>query len=163
MSCRRWDSKTNTVPGRSPMLQRILLGTAIAAVLATPLAAEPIVFKLNSPAPPMSYVHREVLTPWAEAVSNDSDGTLKIQTFYGGTLGSFANTYDRVVDEVVDIGFILTAFAAGKFRRQEVAALPFEAETAVLASNALWKLYDKKVTAVEFDAVRPLGLWTFPN
>src|SRR4029079_17775457 len=81
-----------------------------------PTAAEPITLKLNSPAPPMSYVHREVLTPWAEAVTADSGGTLKIQTFYGGTLGSFANTYDRVVDEVVDIGFILTAFAAGKFR-----------------------------------------------
>lgn len=145
------------------MLRRTLLGAVAAAAVAGPLTAEPITLKLNSPAPPMSYVHREVLTPWAEAVTADSDGTLKIQTFYGGTLGSFANTYDRVVDEVVDIGFILTAFAAGKFRRQEVAALPFEAETAVLASNALWKLYEKGVTAVEFDAVKPLGLWTFPN
>ena len=48
----------------------------------------------------------------------------------------FANTYDRVVDQVVDIGFILTAFAAGKFKQQDVAALPFEAENAILASNA---------------------------
>jgi TRAP-type C4-dicarboxylate transport system substrate-binding protein len=145
------------------MLRRILLGAATAMVVAAPLAAEPITLKLNSPAPPMSYVNREVLTPWAEAVTADSEGTLKIQTFYGGTLGSFANTYDRVVDEVVDVGFILTAFAAGKFRRQDVAALPFEAETAILASNALWSLYEKGVTAVEFDAVKPLGLWTFPN
>jgi TRAP-type C4-dicarboxylate transport system substrate-binding protein len=145
------------------MLERILLGAAVAMAAAVPVVAEPVTLKLNSPAPPMSYVNREVLTPWAEAVTADSAGTLKIQTFYGGTLGSFANTYDRVVDEVVDIGFILTAFAAGKFRRQEVAALPFESETAMLASNALWKLYDKGVTAVEFDAARPLGLWTFPN
>ncbi len=145
------------------MLRRVFLGAATAIVAAGPIAAEPITLKLNSPAPPMSYVHREVLTPWAEAVTADSGGTLKIQTFYGGTLGSFANTYDRVVDEVVDIGFILTAFAAGKFRRQEVAALPFEAENAILASNALWSLYQKGLTATEFDAVRPLGLWTFPN
>ncbi len=146
------------------MLKRILLGAAaVVMAAAAPAVAEPITLKLNSPAPPMSYVNREVLTPWAEAVTADSDGTLKIQTFFGGTLGSFANTYDRVVDEVVDVGFILTAFAAGKFRRQEVAALPFESETAILASNALWKLYEKRVTAVEFDAVRPLGLWTFPN
>lgn len=145
------------------MLRRSFLAGAAATIAASRAAAEPITLKLNSPAPPMSYVHREVLTPWAEAVSADSDGTLKIQTFYGGTLGSFANTYDRVVDEVVDIGFILTAFAAGKFRRQEVAALPFEAETAVLASNALWSLYEKGTTAAEFDAVKPLGLWTFPN
>src|SRR6185436_4184032 len=94
------------------MLRRVFLGAATAIVAAGPIAAEPVTLKLNSPAPPMSYVHREVLTPWAEAVTADSGGTLKIQTFYGGTLGSFANTYDRVVDEVVDIGFILTAFAA---------------------------------------------------
>jgi TRAP-type C4-dicarboxylate transport system substrate-binding protein len=141
----------------------MLLGVAAAAAVAGSLAAEPITLKLNSPAPPMSYVNREVLTPWAEAVTADSDGTLKIQTFYGGTLGSFANTYDRVVDQAVDIGFILTAFAAGKFRRQDAAALPFEAETAVLASNALWRMAEKGVTAAEFDAVKPLGLWTFPN
>jgi TRAP-type C4-dicarboxylate transport system substrate-binding protein len=146
------------------MLRRSFLGGTAAVIAAGPVAAaEPITLKLNSPAPPMSYVHREVLTPWAEAVSADSGGTLKIQTFYGGTLGSFANTYDRVVDEVVDIGFILTAFAAGKFRRQDVAALPFEAETAVLASKGLWNLYEKGVTATEFDAVKPLALWTFPN
>jgi TRAP-type C4-dicarboxylate transport system substrate-binding protein len=145
------------------MLRRTLLGVAAAAVVAGPLAAEPITLKLNSPAPPMSYINREVLTPWAEAVAADSGGTLKIQTFYGGTLGSFANTYDRVVDQVVDIGFILTAFAAGKFRRQDAAALPFEADTAILASNALWRMAEKGVTAAEFDAVKPLALWTFPN
>lgn len=145
------------------MLRRTLLGAATAALIAGPLAAEPITLKLNSPAPPMSYVNREVLTPWAEAVTADSKGTLKIQTFYGGTLGSFANTYDRVVDQVVDIGFILTAFAAGKFRRQDASALPFEAENAVLASNALWRMAEKGVTAAEFDAVKPLALWTFPN
>jgi len=146
------------------MLRRTFLGGAAALLSAHPsAAADPITLKLNSPAPPMSYLHREVMTPWAEAVTADSQGTLKIQTFYGGTLGSFANTYDRVVDEVVDIGFILTAFAAGKFRRQEVAALPFEAENATLASKALWTLYEKGITAQEFDAVKPLALWTFPN
>jgi TRAP-type transport system periplasmic protein len=145
------------------MPRRVLLAAAVALLAAGAAAAEPITLKLNSPAPPMSYLHREVITPWAEAVTADSDGTLKIQTFYGGTLGNFANTYDRVVDEVVDIGFILTSLAAGKFRRHDVAALPFEAQTAVLASNAMWSLYEKGVTAPEYDAVRPLGLWTFPN
>jgi TRAP-type transport system periplasmic protein len=145
------------------MLKKCILGAAVAVMAATPLAAEPITIKLNSPAPPWSYVNKEVLTPWAEAVTADSDGTLKVQTFYGGTLGTFANTYDRVVDQVVDIGFILTAFAAGKIKQQDVAALPFEAENAILASTALWKLYDKGITNKELDAVKPLGLWTFPN
>src|SRR5262245_23401589 len=128
-----------------------------------PAKAEPITLKLNSPAPPWSYVNREVIGPWAEAVTADSEGTLKVQTFYGGTLGTFANTYDRVIDQVVDIGFILTAFAAGKVKQQDVAALPFETENAGVASAALWNIYAKGVTAQDLDAVRPLALWTFPN
>jgi len=135
----------------------------VAPAFVAPATAEPITLKLNSPAPPWSYVNKEVLTPWAEAVTADSGGTLKVQTFYGGTLGTFANTYDRVLDQVVDIGFILTAGAAGKIRQQDVAALPFEAENAILASTALWNIYEKGVTAKELDAVKPLGLWTFPN
>ena len=145
------------------MLKRIVWGAAFAIASAAPVAAEPITLKLNSPAPPWSYVNKEVLGPWAEAVTAASDGTLQVQTFFGGTLGNFANTYDRVVDQVVDVGFILFAFASGKFKQQDVAALPFEAETSILSSVALWNLYQKGVTAGEFDAVRPLGLWTFPN
>jgi TRAP-type C4-dicarboxylate transport system substrate-binding protein len=145
------------------MNRRIMLGAALADLLVTPLAAEPIVLKLNSPAPPWSYVNKEVLGPWAEAVTAASDGTLQVQTFYGGTLGNFGNTYDRVVDQVVDVGFILFAFASGKFKQQDVAALPFETETSIASSIALWSIYEKGITAKEFDAVKPLGLWTFPN
>jgi TRAP-type C4-dicarboxylate transport system substrate-binding protein len=145
------------------MLKSILAGAALSLLVATQTSAQQVVLKLNSPAPPMSYLHREVITPWIEAVSKDAGDSLKIQPFFGGTLGNFGNTYDRVIDEVVDIGFILTAFAAGKFPREDVAALPFEADTALIASKALWSIYEKKVTAAEFDAVRPLGMWTFPN
>src|SRR5262249_36808035 len=135
------------------------IAVVVAIVLATPLAAEPITLKLNSPAPPWSFVNKEVLGPWAEAVTAHSDGTLKVQTFFGGTLGTFGNSYDRVIDHVVDIAFILTAFAAGKIRQQDVAALPFEAENSVLASMALWTIYQEGLTAKELDAVKPLALW----
>jgi TRAP-type C4-dicarboxylate transport system substrate-binding protein len=143
---------------------RSLVVALAAFAVAGPLAAQqPIVLKLTSPAPPNSYLHPDAFTPWAAAVTQASGGTLKIDTFYGGTLGNFAVTYDRVLDGVADIGFILTSFAGGKFKQQDVAALPFEAKTAVAASTALWKLYEKGITAGEFDAVRPLGIWTFPN
>ena len=145
------------------MLKKLAMGLALAAFSAAPLAAEPITLKLNSPAPPWSYLNIEIFTPWAEAVTANSEGTLKIQTFFGGTLGNFGNTYDRVTDQVIDIGFILFAGAAGKFKLQDVAGLPFETPSATVASVALWKIFENGVTAKEFDAVRPLGLWTFPN
>jgi hypothetical protein len=42
----------------------------------------------------------------------------------GGTLGNFKVTYDRVVDGVADVGFILTSLAGGKFKKLDVAELP---------------------------------------
>lgn len=145
------------------MLKRTVLGALALVVAAAPVAAEPIVLKLSSPAPPRSFLHTGVFTPWAEEVTKASEGTLKVETYYGGTLGNFGVNYDRVVDGVADIGFILTAFAAGRFKQHDVASLPFEAKTSTAASTALWKLYEKGVTAAEFDAVKPLALWTFPN
>jgi len=133
------------------------------AVLALPAMGQPVVLKFNSPAPPRSFLHDGAFTPWANAVSADSGGTIKVEMHFGGTLGNFAVTYDRVVDGVADVGFILTALAGGKFRQQDVAALPFESKSSLAASNALWNLYEKGITAGEFDTVKPLGIWTFPN
>ena len=145
------------------MLTRSLFGAAAAVLIATPLAAQTVTLKLNSPAPPRSYLHSGVFEPWAKAVEADSGGTLKIQLFYGGTLGHFGVNYDRVVDGVADIGFILTGMAGGKLKQQDVAALPFESKTSTEAAVALWKLYEKGVTAAEFNQIKPLGIWVFPN
>jgi TRAP-type C4-dicarboxylate transport system substrate-binding protein len=145
------------------MLTRRLLGAAAAVLIATPLAAQTVTLKLNSPAPPRSYLHREVFGPWAKAVEADSGGTLKIQLFYGGTLGHFGVTYDRVIDGVADIGFILTSMAGGKLKQQDVASLPFETKTSTEAAVALWNLYEKGITAPEFSQIKPLGIWVFPN
>jgi TRAP-type transport system periplasmic protein len=145
------------------MLKRSVLGAFISLLAAGPLAAEPILLKLNSPPPPRSYLHAGVFEPWAQAVERDSGGTLKIQMFYGGTLGNFGVTYDRVVDGVADIGFILTALAGGKFKQQDVAALPFETKDSNESAAAMWKIYEKGVTAAEFGQVKLLGIWTFPN
>jgi TRAP-type C4-dicarboxylate transport system substrate-binding protein len=141
-------------------MKRFLL---VLAAVALPAAAQPVVLKFNSPAPPRSFLHEGAFIPWANAVSEASGGTVKVEMFLGGTLGNFAVTYDRVVDGVADVGFILTALAGGKFKQQDVAALPFESRNSLAAATALWNLFDKGVTASEFDAVKPLGIWTFPN
>lgn len=143
------------------MKRKIAFLAALAVAL--PAAADPVVLKFNSPAPPRSFLHDGAFTPWAKAVMDASGGTLKVEMYFGGTLGNFGVTYDRVVDGVADIGFILTAFAGGKLKQQDVAALPFESKSSVAAATALWKIFEKGITAGEFDAVKPLGIWTFPN
>jgi TRAP-type C4-dicarboxylate transport system substrate-binding protein len=141
-----------------------IFGIALAAALmATPAVAAPITLKFNSPAPPPSFLHNNVFRPWIANVEKASKGTLKIQLYVGGTLGNFKVTYDRVVDDVADIGFILTAFAGGKFKKFDVAELPFQSKNSTEAAYALWKVYASGIANDEFDKVKPLAFWIFPN
>jgi TRAP-type transport system periplasmic protein len=144
------------------MLKRVFVGAGLALLAVTQVSAQ-TVLKVNSPAPPRSYMHPNVFDPWIQAVESDSGGTLKIEKFYGGTLGNFGVAYDRVVDGVSDIGWTLTALTGGKFKQQDVAALPFETKDANESAVALWKLYEKGITAGEFGQVKLLAVWTFPN
>jgi TRAP-type transport system periplasmic protein len=145
------------------MLKRVMLGVALATMAAAPVAAQQVVLKFNSPSPPRSYLHPNVFDPWVQAIEEDSGGTLKLEKFYGGTLGNFAVTYDRVVDGVADIGWTLTALTGGRFKQQDVAALPFETKDAHEPAAALWRIFEKGVTAKEFAQVKLLGFWAFPN
>lgn len=145
-------------------MSRIVFAVLVGGLLAaTPAVAQPIALKLNSPAPPPSFLHGNVFGPWLEAVNEASNGTLEIELLTGGTLGGFAVNYDRVVDGVADIGFILTSFTGGKFKRLDVAELPFVAKNSTEASVALWKVFESGVADSEFDEVIPLAIWTFPN
>jgi len=145
------------------MLRRVIVSAILAVLTTIPATAQQVVLKFNSPSPPRSYLHPNVFDPWVEAIEKDSGGTLKIEKFYGGTLGNFGVTYDRVVDGVADIGWTLSALAGGRFKQQDVAALAFETKDANEPAIALWKTYEKGVTAGEFAQVKLLGFWAFPN
>jgi len=145
------------------MLKKAMLAALLVAMATAPAVAQQVVLKFNSPSPPRSYLHPNVFDPWVQAIENDSGGTLKIEKFYGGTLGNFAVTYDRVVDGVADLGWTLSALTGGTFKQQDVAALPFETRDANEPAIALWKIFEKGVTAAEFAQVKLLGFWAFPN
>jgi TRAP-type C4-dicarboxylate transport system substrate-binding protein len=145
------------------MLKTIVWGCLFVAIAAVPASAQQVTLKFNSPSPPRSYLHPNVFDPWVEAIEKDSGGTLKIEKFYGGTLGNFGVTYDRVVDGVADIGWTLSSLAGGRFKQQSVAALAFETQDANEPAIALWKSFEKGVTAGEFAQVRLLGVFSFPN
>src|SRR5262249_58447590 len=73
-SCARASLNENKqIHGEEQMSHRNIVAVALTALVATPLAAEPITLKLNSPAPPWSYLNKEVITPWAEPGTARSD------------------------------------------------------------------------------------------
>lgn len=142
------------------MFGRILvLGASILSVLLC--AAETLDFA--SPAAPSHPLHTEVIEPWIDQIVSNAEGALEIRTFYSSPLGNHSNIYDRVLDDVVDIAFTTLASVGGQFKKTDVASLPFETQSALEGSVALWKLYEQGIIADEFEDIKLLGLFMFPN
>jgi TRAP-type C4-dicarboxylate transport system substrate-binding protein len=67
------------------------------------------------------------------------------------------------MNDVVQIGFVLFNYVAGKFPYAEVGALPNLADNSEHGSDALWRLYRSGVLDSEFDQARPLMLIALPQ
>jgi len=143
------------------MTIRSMAALAAAFVVGLPLGvrAEPAMLKYAFPAPPASLLNIWAMTPFAEDVNKASDGTLDLKLFFGPSLATFGNVYDRVTSGVIEVGFGMSGQFGGQFVKSEVASLPFLSESCYEASVATWRLYEKGVLAQEYERVKPLGLF----
>ena len=142
-----------------------LRALALSFLVAAPglARAEAVTLKFGFPAPAVSYVNTEGMTPWINDVENASDGTLKIKLFAGPTLGTFSNIYERTLENVVQISFGTFGAYASVFVRTQVSDLPFINDDTRRSSVALWRLYAKGLLNPEYDKVKVLALFTFPG
>ena len=95
---------------------------------------------------------------WAKRVTDASQGTGVVEIREGGTLANFQNVYERVLDDVVQIGFGQQALIAGKFPLTEVVVLPFIVKDNTIGSVALWRLYKTGLLDKEYDQVVPIWM-----
>jgi TRAP-type C4-dicarboxylate transport system substrate-binding protein len=93
---------------------------------------------------------------WAKRVSDQSGGTLKVEVRDGVALATFANAYDRVINDVIQIGWVQPAFVAGKFPLAEITNLPFMTDDDVSCSMALSRYYKSPVMREELKDVVPV-------
>jgi TRAP-type C4-dicarboxylate transport system substrate-binding protein len=105
---------------------------------------------------------KEMYIPWAKRVSEASGGEINVQVIPGGTLGNFSVIYDRVVANVANLGAVLTNYNTGQFQKTGVFSIPFEVDTAEVASVAFWRLYKEGVISDEYSKVVPLFAMGFP-
>lgn len=96
--------------------------------------------------------------PWAQAINADGKGVLTIDVRDGTAIANATNAYDRVLDDVIQIGWILRNDVAGKFPRSDVATLPFMARSSAEGSTALWRMYQSGILDAEYDTIHPLLL-----
>jgi TRAP-type transport system periplasmic protein len=93
---------------------------------------------------------------WAQRVNEQSGGTLKVEVRDGVSLATFGNSYDRVMADVVQIGWVQPAFVAGKFPLAEITNLPFMTDDDVSCSMSLSRYYKSAVMEAELKDVVPI-------
>lgn len=140
----------------------LLALAALAAEAHGAKAADPVQIRFASPAPPMSQVNTWGLVPWTEDVQKAANGAVEFKFFAGPSLGTFNNIMDRTITQVVDMSFGTFGPMVDQFRKTSVSELPFEGETCLESSVALWRLIGSGLIADEFTRIKPLAVFTFP-
>jgi TRAP-type C4-dicarboxylate transport system substrate-binding protein len=144
-------------------MKKMISAAAVAALLAPSLvAADPVNLKWpieNT----RSGIYTSFYKPWSDKLNEEGKGALAIEVVPGTALANISNMYDRVTNDVVQMGFTLFANVSGKFVKSDVASLPFIAKDAEQASVALYRLYKTGMLDSEFTDVHPLLLVGLPQ
>jgi TRAP-type C4-dicarboxylate transport system substrate-binding protein len=147
---------------RMNSLKKALLGgVAVLLAAAGANAQETLVFATTNPE--QHPLNSGFLIPWAEKVNAESNGAVTIELRHGPTIANHTNFYDRVIDDVTQIGWGMTVFNPGKFGPTLVSTLPFLVDSAEQGAVALCRMHEKGAFNPAMADVVPL-LWTeFPQ
>jgi TRAP-type transport system periplasmic protein len=108
--------------------------------------------------PPGAATTTGAIRPWADRVNKAAAGMIHIDVREGMGLATFENVYERVQDDVIQIGWGLPNAVAGKFPLSEVPAVPFLITSSEAGSVAFWRLYKSGDLDSEYGDIVPLML-----
>jgi TRAP-type C4-dicarboxylate transport system substrate-binding protein len=124
------------------------LVTAGLALVPTSAVSQEVTLRLHTFLPPVSNPVRHFLQPWADKVTKESKGRMKVQVYPSMQLGGKATQLlPQVRDGVVDIVWALPGFTPGVMPKLEVFELPFlhrNTRSTVLALQEYVDLHMKK-------------------
>jgi TRAP-type transport system periplasmic protein len=145
------------------LVTAILAGASLCVLGSSgPAAAQETKLLFADVVPPGSVIDAKVVQPWAQKVNEQGKGVIAIDVRPGPSMANFENVYDRVLNDVVQIGWEIQAAVGGKFPRSNVVALPLITDDSVASSVAFWRLYKQGLLSAEYDQVVPIMLVTLP-
>jgi TRAP-type transport system periplasmic protein len=104
----------------------IALAAFALSFAAGPAAAQEVTLRVHTFMPPVANPFKHFLVPWAEKVTKESNGRMKVQVFPAMQLGGSApQLMQQARDGVVDIIWTLPGFTPGVMVKDEVFELPF--------------------------------------
>jgi TRAP-type transport system periplasmic protein len=102
------------------------VAAGLALAWAGSAAAQTKTLKMHTFGPERSVETKFIFEPLQADIEKNSGGTLKVQIYYGMTLGGKASDLiSQVTNGVVDISYTLPAYHAGRFPILEGLELPF--------------------------------------
>jgi TRAP-type C4-dicarboxylate transport system substrate-binding protein len=103
------------------------IAAALSIVLAQPsVRAQEVTLRVHTFMPPVANPVKHFLQPWAEKVTKESNGRMKVQVFPAMQLGGSApQLLQQARDGVADIIWTLPGFTPGIMVKDEVFELPF--------------------------------------
>jgi TRAP-type transport system periplasmic protein len=96
-----------------------------------------------------------ITADWCKEVEKRTQGRVKIKQFAGGTLTPPTQTYDSVVQGIVDGGNIVLGYTMGKFPLSEVLDYPFGIPN-TFVSHHMVNAYYQKFKPKELNEVQPM-------
>lgn len=105
-------------------------------------------------------LHAKFLVPFAERLSEASEGRIAVELFDSMSLGGRpGDLFDQAADGAVDVVLTLPGYTSGRFNQTEVFELPFIMEDPVATSKAFWDLIASDLQDGEYEDVKILGGW----
>jgi TRAP-type C4-dicarboxylate transport system substrate-binding protein len=102
---------------------------------------------------PPNHKLAKITEDWCKEVEKRTNGKVKVRHFPGGTLNSAPQTYDSIVQGVVDVGNHVLGYTMGKFPLSEVLDYPLGYHSGSVATK-LVNAYYAKFKPKEFDEVQ---------
>lgn len=135
-------------------MKKIVLVVTLLLIFAGNAMAAPIILKYSNFEPPQSFAMKKIWDPWVAKMNKEGEGLFKIDVFL--TLNKNpVKQLDILRDGVADICFILPSYTPGIFVDDSVIEVPFVGGSALEASMAIYRLWQKGMLR-NYDQVVPL-------
>ncbi|NDV85766.1 C4-dicarboxylate ABC transporter [Aurantimonas aggregata] len=141
-------------------LIRLPLATALLAVVAGGSLAQEVTLRVHQFLPAQATIPANVLVPWAEKITAESEGRIAVEFYPSMQLGGTPpDLFDQARDGVADVVWTVLGYTPGRFPKTETFELPFIMTDAVSTSKAFQEFVETNA-ADEFDAVHLLAVHT---
>ena len=140
-------------------IQALAAGVALAALTATAAMAE-TTLRMANWLPPSHPLMKDVMVPYADAISQATEGRVTIQIL-DAPLGPPPAHYEFAVNGVADITYGVHGYTPGRFVATQLAEMPFLGDSAEAVSVGYWRTHEAMLGELnEHEGVKLLSVFT---